>query len=200
MYLFAELGQENIITSLLDFHSNFINWLLLLVILFFLIRKFIPPLISQRQLSINNELAAAAKTRQDAERALAEQKLQIEQASQAAEKIVVEARQIAKQMSEEMRQQTVQERSDLLKKFDMAVHNERQAAVLEMRSIVARAAIKLAEENLRATLTANNKVNLGHEFMDELSKLSQTNLESEDTERVKKNSEILLGSSDSCEV
>jgi F-type H+-transporting ATPase subunit b len=185
MYLFAEVGQENLIASLLDFHSNFINWLLLVGILFFLIRKFIPPVIAQRQLSINNELAAAAKTRQDAELALAEQKAQIEQASQAVEKIVVEARQTAKQMSEEVRKQTEQDTADLLKKFEMAAHNERQAAVLEMRNIVARAAITLAEENLQSALTADNKTKIAQEFMGELSRVNQTKL---GTEHLKKNS------------
>ena len=124
-------------------------------------------------------MAAAAKTRQEAERALAEQKEQIAKASHAAEKIVVEARKVAKQMTDEVNKQTEQETADLLKKFDTAVHNERQAAVLEMRSIVARAAIKLAQENLQSGLTAENKTRLNQEFMDELSNLNQAALNSE---------------------
>jgi len=185
MFLFAEVGQENLIASLLDFHSNFLNWLLLVAILFFLIKKYVPPVISQRQLSINSELAAAAKTRQEAEQALVDQKRQIEQASQAVEKIVIEARQTAKQMSEEVRKQTEQDTADLLKKFEMAAQNERQAAVLEMRHIVARAAIQLAEENLQSGLTADNKAKIAQEFMSELSRVNQTNL---GTEQLKKNS------------
>jgi F-type H+-transporting ATPase subunit b len=185
MYLFAEVGQENLIGSLLDFHSNFINWLILVLILFFVIRKAIPPIISQRQLSINNELAAAAMTRQSAERALAQQKQQIEQASQAAEKIVFEAQQTALQMVQEIHRQTEQDKNDLLKKFELAVHNERQAAVLEMRNIVARAAIKLTEENLPNILNENSKTKIGHEFMGELSHFNQANM---DSEPVKKNS------------
>ena len=183
MYLFAEVGQENLIASLLDFRSNFINWVLLLAVLFFLIKKFVPPLIQQRQQSINNELAAAAKTRHDAERALAEQKEQIAKASQAAEKIVAEAKQVAKQMTEEVKKQTEQEASELLKKFETAAHNERQVAVMEMRKIVAKVAIKLAEENLQSGLTADNKLKLGQEFMGELSKLNQSAL----NEPLKKN-------------
>jgi len=188
MYLFAEVGQENLIGSLLDFHSNFINWLILLVIVAVLIRKGIPPIISQRQLSINTELEAAAQTRQNAEQALAEQKKQIEQASEAADKIVLEAKQTASQMVQEIHKQTEQDKSDLLKKFELAVSNERQAAVLEMRNIVAKAAIKLTEESLPAILTDVTKTNIGQQFIGELSHFGQPNagnqsLEHEGNER-----------------
>lgn len=176
MFLFAHVGHENIIASLLDFHSNFINWLLLVAIVYWLVRNFIPPVISKRQQSINNELAMAAKTRQDAELALAEQKRQIEQASKAAEQIVVEAKETAKQMSNDIKQQTEKDMSEMLTKFEMAAHNERQAAILEMRAVVSKAAVKLAEQNLNAILSPGNKAKIANEFMAELSKLNQSNL------------------------
>ncbi len=58
----------------------------------------------------------------------------------------------------------------------MAAHNERQAAIIEMRNIVAKAAIKLTQENLKSGLTANNKTKIANEFMGELSKVSSSSI------------------------
>ena len=55
------IGNENFLTSLLDFRSNLINWLLLLIIIIWAIKKYIPQLIAQRQDAINAELEMAAK-------------------------------------------------------------------------------------------------------------------------------------------
>ncbi len=179
MFLFAHLDHQNLIASLLDFHSNLINWLLLAAIVFWLIRNFIPPVIRKRQELINNELAMATKTRQEAESALAEQKQQIAQASKAAEQIVVEAKHTAKQMAEEIKLQTEKDMSEMLAKFELAAHNERQAAILEMRAVVSKAAIQLAEENLKAILSPSNKAKIANEFMDELGKLNQSNVDTD---------------------
>ncbi len=180
MFFFAaELGNENFLTSLLDFRSNLINWLLLIVILVWAIKKYAPQLIAQRQEAINAELELAAKTRLNAEEALAEQKRRIEQAGEEAEKIVLEAKHAAKQMVEDIKQQTETDITDLRKKFELAAHNERQAAIIEMRNIVSKAAIKLAQENLKSGLTANNKSKIANEFMGELSKVGSSSIGNE---------------------
>ncbi len=179
MFIFAEVGQENLIVSLLDFRSNIINWILLVVVLVWLVKKYVPSLLLQRQQAINNELELAKKARQDAEEALAEQKRLVGQAAQEAEKIISEAKKAAKRMSEDLKQQTEAEVSDLYKKFEMAASNERQAAILEMRNIVAKAAIKLTEENLKSALTADNKTKIAHDFMGELSKIGSSNMSGE---------------------
>lgn len=82
-------------------------------------------------------------------------------------------------MSNDLKQQTEADIVELRKKFELAAHNEKQAAILEMRAIVAKAAIKLTEENLRSSLTEKNKTKIAHEFMGELSKISSSNLANE---------------------
>lgn len=74
MFMFAEVSHDNILAALLDFRSNLINWLLLVVLLVWAIKKFVPSFIAQRQQVINNELELAIKTRKEAEIALAAQK------------------------------------------------------------------------------------------------------------------------------
>ncbi len=179
MFMFAEVSHDNILAALLDFRSNLINWLLLVVLLVWAIKKFVPSFIAQRQQVINNELELAIKTRKEAEIALAAQKEQIEKAGQEAEHIVFEAKQAAVEMSNDLKQQTEADIVELRKKFELAAHNEKQAAILEMRAIVAKAAIKLTEENLRSSLTEKNKTKIAHEFMGELSKISSSNLANE---------------------
>ncbi len=179
MFLFAEVGHENIVAALLDFRSNLLNWILLIGLLIWAIKKYLPSFIAQRQQSINNELELAIKTRKEAELALAGQKEKIEKAEQEAEQIVLEAKQAAARMSEDLKQQTETDIAELRKKFEMAAHNEKQAAILEMRSIVAKAAIKLTEENLRSNLTENNKTKIAHEFMGELSKIGSSSMNDE---------------------
>jgi len=179
MFILAEVGQENIIASLLDFRSNMVNWILLVILIVWAIKKYVPAFISQRQQAINNELELAANTRKEAEQALAQQKQKIEQATKEAEQIILEAKHAAKQMAEDLKQQTENDISDLRKKFELSAHNERQAAIVEMRNIVAKAAVQLAEENLRSTLTASNKTKIAQEFMGELGKVGGTNVTNE---------------------
>ena len=179
MFVFAEVSHENLVAALLDFRSNFINWILLVVLLIWAIKKFVPSFIAKRQQVINNELELAIKTRKEAELALAAQKEKIEKAAQDAEHIVLEAKQAATRMSEDLKQQTELDISELRKKFEMAAHNEKQAAVLEMRAIVAKAAIKLTEENLESNLTEKNKTKIAHEFMGELSKIGSSSMSEE---------------------
>lgn len=189
MFIFAEVGHENIVAALLDFRSNFINWILLIVLIVWAIKKFVPSFIAQRQQKINSELDLAIKTRQEAQAALAEQKKKIEAAEHEAENIVKEAKQAAARMAEDLKRQTETDITELHKKFELAAHNEKQAAILEMRTIVAKAAIQLAQENLKSTLTEKNKTKIAHEFMGELSKIGSSNFDNEkkmvnDAERV----------------
>lgn len=179
MFIFAEIGQENLVSVLLDFKSNLINWILLIVLLVWAIKKFVPAFISQRQQAINDELQLAIKTRQDAEVALAEQKSKIDKAEHEAEKIVLEAKETAKRMSDDLKKQTEAEIADLHKKFDAALTNEKQSAISEMRSVVARAAVQLAEESLKSGLNEKSKTKIAHEFMGELSKIGSSNLEND---------------------
>ena len=52
-------------------------------------------------------------------------------------------------MAQDLKQQTENEIVDLGKKFELAVHNERQAAILEMRSIVAKAGIATGKRKFK---------------------------------------------------
>jgi F-type H+-transporting ATPase subunit b len=179
MFIFAEVGHENLVGALFDFKSNFINWLLLIVLLAWAIKKYMPAFVAQQQAAVNNELELVARTRKEAELALAKQKKQIERAAQDADKIVSDAKAVGQRMAVDLQKQTEEEISDLRRKFDLAVVNERKAALLEMRTIVAKAAIQLAEENLKASLSEGNKTKIAHEFMGELSKISSSNLTDE---------------------
>jgi F-type H+-transporting ATPase subunit b len=172
VFLFANLEHSNWIAVLLAPQSNVINWLVLLVVLACLGAKYLPPTLQARKETIESELQAAAQAREQASKQLEEQKRKVAAADKEADQILVEAKQAAEQMRIEIEKQTESDVAELLKKFEMAMANERQLAISEMRAVAIRAAIKLAEENLRSAMTEEARAKLLTQFVEQLDSIS----------------------------
>lgn len=172
MFLLAELHSSNFLTILLSPESNIINWLLLLLVLFWLGNKYVPPALASRKSAIEAELEAAAKTKEKALKQLEEQKQKVASADKEADQILTEAKQAAEQMRIEIDKQTEADIANLLKKFESALANERQSAIAEMRAVAIRAAIKLTEESLRSAMTDEARAKLLTQFVEQLDNIS----------------------------
>lgn len=172
MFILAELHSSNFLSILLSPESNIINWLILLVILFWLGSKTLPPAIAARKSAIDSELRAAGEAKEKALKQLEEQKQKVDKADKEAEQILVEAKQAAEQMRIEIDKQTDVDMASLLKKFESALANERQSAIAEMRAVAIRAAIKLTEESLSAAMTEEARAKLLTQFVEQLDNIS----------------------------
>jgi F-type H+-transporting ATPase subunit b len=173
MFLFAELEHSNWVASLLQPQSNLINWLILVALLVWLAGKYLPPIFQVRKAAIESELIAARRAKENAAKALEDQKQKVAAADREVDGILAEAKQIAEQMRLEMDKQTDKDVVEVLKKFDLALANERQMAISETRAIVIRAAIKLAEASLRSAMTEQARDKLLTQFVEQLDNLSE---------------------------
>jgi F-type H+-transporting ATPase subunit b len=169
MFLFAD---SHWLSVLLAPQSNVINLVVLLVILYWLGAKYLPPVLAARKAAIEADLKAATEAKEKALKQLEEQKQRADLAGKEGEQILVEAKQAAERMRAEIEKQTNRDISDLLKKFESSLANERQSAVSEMRAIAIRAAIKLTEENLRSTMTDEARAKLLTQFVEQLDNIS----------------------------
>lgn len=168
MFLFAELGDANFLSILFDFKSNLLNWLILVALLAWLYIKYIPPLLKTRKEAIDNEIKAAAATREAASQALEDQKRKVEKADLEAERILVEAKHEAELLHNHILSQTEKELSELLKKFEAQAASERRLAISQMRQIAVKTAMQLAEENMSQAMTEEKRSKLLNQFIEQL--------------------------------
>jgi F-type H+-transporting ATPase subunit b len=173
MFLFANLHFPKWLSVVTRPESNVINWLILVSILAYFAAKYLPPLLAQRKAAIEGELKAAKEARDTALALLENQKQKEADADKEGERILAEAKQAAEQMRLQIEEQTKKGTADLLKKFEGAVATERQIAISQMRAVAIRAAIKLAEENLRSAMTEEARAKLLTQFVSELDNISE---------------------------
>src|SRR5271168_2236791 len=147
MFPFA-VEEINWIGQLLDFRTNFINWILLVGLLWWLCAKFLPPVLEARKKYIDAQITDAAEAKRLAAELLADSQLKTAEADKAAEAIVKEARQTAEQLRVKLEQQTKQDLEDLKKNIEAACANERQLAISEMRAIAVKTALQLVRTGL----------------------------------------------------
>lgn len=150
------------------FDNNFINWLLLLVFLGWLIQKNMPPLFKARRESIEGEISAAQQAKDEGIAFLEEQRMKLANVEEETKKILADAKTAAQQTTALIEEQTSKEMADLLVKFDSSIQNERQLLVTEMRAAVVKAAVAISEEQLRSQVNDKVKDELLTKFMSEL--------------------------------
>lgn len=168
MFLFAIEEHAHEIGLMDFFTNNAFNWVLLLVFLYWLGAKFLPPILLQRKESIESAIANARKTREEGVKFLEDQKAKVANADKEAEEIIVEARQIAEQMKTQSAEQTKKDIEQMSVKFEHAIHNERQMVITELRTASVKAAMQLAEAQLEQTVTPAVKTKLLNQFIGEL--------------------------------
>ena len=171
---FAEVEHEQpqLLEVVLDWKHNVINWLILMALIIYGINKLVPPMLKQREESINRELNSAAKIKAESDEFFASQKQNLENAQKESDKIVDEAKAVAQQMKAEILNQTTREVADLQKKLESAIANERQMIVTEVRTAAVEAAVQLSQSYLEKNVSESDNKRLLSQFMQELDSLS----------------------------
>lgn len=156
------------------FDNNFINWLLLLAFLGWLIAKNLPGVFSARKASIESEISAANAAKAEATAFLEEQRRKIADVEKEVEKMLSDAKQDASRSKALIEEQTDKEMKEMLAKFESSIHNERQLLVTEMRAAVVKAAVAISEEQLRSQVNESVKGELLNKFMSQLDTIGRS--------------------------
>src|SRR5215471_15967448 len=169
MLFFATVEHGNALFELFD--NNIINWLLLVGLLAWLSAKQLPGLFAARKDAIETTLKEASQARAEGAAFLEAQQTKIANAEKEAEKILVEAKQMAEQMRLQADEQTKKELTDFSAKIEQQIEGERQVAITQLRAAAAKAAVRLAEATLPAHMTDATKERLMGQFFQQLEEI-----------------------------
>ena len=143
--------------GLVELRVNLMFWTLIIFgILYFMLRKWAFPAIlgavEKREKALEDALASAKQDREEAQRLLAAQQKQIEDARGEAQKLIAEGRAIAEKMRNDLLEQTRQEQQVMLERARKEIDAEKERAVAQLRREAVNLAIagasKVIEENL----------------------------------------------------
>ena len=137
-------------------------WMLLgFGILFFILAKFAWPVIvksiNDREKRISEQLAEAAKAREEMKNLKSDHEKLLVQAKEERDAILAEARKISEQMYEEAKEKAVKESQRILEDAQKVIHFEKMKAVTDIKNEIAQMSIEIAEKVLREELADKNK-------------------------------------------
>lgn len=156
------------------FDNNLINTVVLFGLLAFLWNKIMPGQFADRKQRIQSALDEAAKAKQAGQDFLETQKQRINNAEKEAEQILVEAKEVAERMKQEIADQTKKDAVDLEHKLTQQIETQRQMVITELRSLSATVAVRLAEASLPGTITPAVKQGLQDQFLTQLDTIGNT--------------------------
>jgi F0F1-type ATP synthase membrane subunit b/b' len=176
-FLLAEVAHEaaaeggNPVFQL--FENNLINWIVLIVVIVYFCAKSLPAVFAQRRSTIEAALQEAHQTKVEGEAFLVEQQQRIANAERESDTILVEAKQIADKMRADMEVSTKKELADLEQRMSQEVVNQRQMAIMQMRTTAAKAAIALSEAHLPAAMNDKVRGKLVNDFIEQIEATSK---------------------------
>jgi len=155
------------------FDNNLINWLLLMAAIVYFWNKYTPSMFEARQQRIETALRDAAAAKEQGEILLNDVKSKIANQEQEVQGILDEAKQLAVQLEQQMRAQTATDLVEMEKRIKAQIKAEEQLAIIELRAVAARSAIKLTEQMLPSLIDADAKSKLLSQFMEQLDSAAQ---------------------------
>lgn len=164
-------GSGNMLLDL--FQNNLLNWVLLVAALVYLAMKFLPGIFQARQDAIEAAIKSAEMQREEGRAFLADQRAKVANVDEEAERILVDAKNLAEQMKAQMDEQTTKDVETLLQKIESSIANERQLLITELRTAAVKAAVLVTEEHLRQTISETQKNNLVTQFIAQLDTVSK---------------------------
>jgi F-type H+-transporting ATPase subunit b len=133
-----------------------LTFLILVVLLRSLAWKPILGAINAREAAIEEALNSAAKAREEIQNLKAENEAVLRQARAERDSILKDAREIKDKMITEARETAAREASILLENARQQIHNERMAAVTELKNQIGELVVDAAEKILRRELADKN--------------------------------------------
>lgn len=124
--------------------------------------------LDEREGRIRESLEKAEQARTEAERAIAENKANMEASLRRSQELVAEARQEAERVRTQAREEAREEARKIMDDGRRQLETERRAAVAELRREAAGLAIRAAEQLLKKNLEEKENRQLVEDFLDQL--------------------------------
>ena len=159
--------------ALLQFDPGLMIWTVVTFLFTFVALRLIAwkPILAaldEREGRIRESLAKAELAQAEAERAIAENRANMEASLRRSQELVVEARQEADRVRSQAREEAREETRKILDEGRRQLEAERRAAVAELRQDAAGLAIRAAEQLLKKNLGAAENRQLVEEFLEQL--------------------------------
>lgn len=151
MYLAQEAGLLNINAT---FWIEFVAFVVMLLLLGRYVYPRIIEAAEERQRAVAAELAAAEKSRQDAEDRLKQAQAQLDEARGSAQEIIAGANKSAEQLRQELRQKAEEDAKRQIERARQEIAAERQKALDSVRQEVASLVVEATERVVGETLDA----------------------------------------------
>ncbi len=151
MYLAEEAGLLNINAT---FWIEFVAFVVMLLLLGRYVYPRIIEAAEERQRAVAAELAAAEKSRQDAEDRLKQAQAQLDEARGSAQEIIAGANKSAEQLRQELRQKAEEDAKRQIERVRQEIAAERQKALDSVRQEVAALVVEATERVVGETLDA----------------------------------------------
>jgi F-type H+-transporting ATPase subunit b len=146
--------------------------LVVFVISFFVLRKYVYPVIAQtldkRANDISGEIDAATKIREEADQVLEEYRERLKEARQQAEEIIERARKSAEVHERDAQAEASAKREQMMEQTRRDIEAETRRAIEEIRREVADLTVMATEKVTRKTLTADDQRRLVQDALSEL--------------------------------
>jgi F-type H+-transporting ATPase subunit b len=143
--------------GLMSLQINLMFWtLVIFLILFYLLRRFaFPPIfqaVEARERALEEAIAGAKRDRDDAARLLEDQRRQIENARNEAQRFIAEGRATAEKMRGDLLEQARREQQEIVERARREIESERDRAIADLRreavDLAIAGASKVVEQNL----------------------------------------------------
>ena len=161
--------------ALLQFEPGLMIWTVVTFLVTFVALRLIAwkPILSvldEREGRIRESLQKAEQAKAEAERAIAENKANMEASLRRSQELVAEARQEAERVRTQAREEARDEARKIMEEGRRQLEVERRAAIADIRNEAAGLAIRAAEQLLKKNLGEDENRQLVQEFLDQLPK------------------------------
>lgn len=142
---------------MLEINPGLIVWTIITFLLLMFVLKIFAwkPLLTalhNREENIRNSIKYAEQVKQEAERLLEENRRQLAHVEDEAQRILNESRMLGEKLKNEMIDKTSQQARKMIEQARLEIERDKEAALLHLRSEIARLAIQAAEKIIDETL------------------------------------------------
>lgn len=156
-----------------EFSVGLFFWQTLIFLgLLFLLRKFawkpIMAAVQEREDNIENALKSAEQAKKEMEELQAKNQDLLKEAREERDKMLKEAKEAKDRIVSEAKNKAKEEADKLLAQARQDIHNEKQAAVGEMKQMVATFSIEIAEKIMKEELGADKHQKLVNSYLEDI--------------------------------
>lgn len=171
LLVFSEGGEKS--GSPLDVNPGVILWTVVTFVLLLLILKKIAwkPILnslSERENFIKDSLEKADKAQKDAEKLLAENKVNLSKADEDAQKIIEQGREFAEKLKMQILEESKVQARKMILDATSEIERKNGEAFIKLKDQVADIAVNAAEKILRETLDRDKQVKLVNKYLDDM--------------------------------